>query len=243
MSIGGFGAAAYVGVLPAPVQQVMHDAVGAPAPSDGTDGPSGSPTSRRQPVAPPTAGTGNPTANAAAPALCRAWATDQARGTVRESSVAFRALSAAAGGPDQVAGYCAAALATGPGQGAPTASLPTAGGHPTSAATAPGSTISDDGHTKDGKGDGNGAKGHGNKGNGEKGNDKNGNDKNGNGKKGNGATSTATPGSSEASTHGKPAHTSTPAKPPKPPKPPKPTKPPKDAPTAVGHPADRPASH
>jgi DNA-directed RNA polymerase specialized sigma24 family protein len=38
VSLGGLSAAAYVGVLPAPVQEVMHRAVGAPAPSSSPDG-------------------------------------------------------------------------------------------------------------------------------------------------------------------------------------------------------------
>jgi hypothetical protein len=121
-SIGGFSAAAYVGVLPAPVQQVMHDAVGAPAPGARD---AGSSSTRRQPVTSPTAGIGPAATNRAAAGLCRAWSTDKAKGTARDRSVAFQSLSSAAGGPDKVSAYCATALASQPSHGAPTASVGT----------------------------------------------------------------------------------------------------------------------
>lgn len=117
VSLGGIGAAAYVGVLPAPMQQAMHDAVGAPAPGARDAG-----STSRAPTTPPTAAVG-PTANAAAAGQCRAWATDKAMGTSREHSVAFRNLSTAAGGPEKVQSYCATVLAGKPANGAPTASV------------------------------------------------------------------------------------------------------------------------
>lgn len=117
-SIGGFSAAAYVGVLPTPVQQAMHDAVGAPAP--GARG--GGSSTGRQPVTSPTAGVGPSATSSAAAGLCRAWSTDKAKGTAREHSVAFRNLSSAAGGPENVQAYCATALAAKPSHGAPTTS-------------------------------------------------------------------------------------------------------------------------
>ena len=110
-SIGGFSAAAYVGVLPAPVQQVMHDAVGAPAPGARK---AGSSSPRHQPVTSPTAGVGPAATNSAAAGLCRTWSTDKAKGTARDHSVAFRSLASVAGGPDKVSAYCATALATKP---------------------------------------------------------------------------------------------------------------------------------
>ncbi|KRF29522.1 RNA polymerase sigma factor [Phycicoccus sp. Soil802] len=119
-SIGGFSAAAYVGVLPTPVQQAMHDAVGAPAPGV-RDG--GSSSTRRQPVTSPTAGVGPSATSAAAAGLCRAWSADKAKGTARERSVAFRNLASAAGGSANVEAYCATALAAKPPHGAPTASV------------------------------------------------------------------------------------------------------------------------
>lgn len=125
VSLGGLGVAASAGVLPTPIQQALHDAVGAPAP--GAAGTS----SGRQPVAPPTAGTARPTsrvlhptaASAAAAGLCRAWSTDQAKGTARERSVAYQKLTTAAGGHTKVQAYCATALAPKPSRGAPTASV------------------------------------------------------------------------------------------------------------------------
>ena len=132
VSLGGVAAAAYVGVLPTPVQQALHDAVGAPAPGARDDGSS----SRRQPTAPPTAGAGAPTPDSAAAGLCRAWSTDQAKGTSRERSIAFRKLVTAAGGPEKVQSYCVTALAQKPSRGAPTASV--GGTSPTGSPTAPG---------------------------------------------------------------------------------------------------------
>lgn len=72
VSLGGLGAAAYTGSLPAPVQQVMHDAIGAPAPHQGrgapgdggTPGPGGMRPGRGMPsTAPgnPAHPTGSPT--------------------------------------------------------------------------------------------------------------------------------------------------------------------------------------
>jgi DNA-directed RNA polymerase specialized sigma24 family protein len=115
VSLGGFAAAAYVGVLPAPVQQALHDSVGAPAPGARDAG-----SSSRGPATSPTAAVG-PTANAAAAGQCRAWSTDKAKGTARENSVAFRNLATAAGGPDKVQAYCATVLAGSPSHGSPTA--------------------------------------------------------------------------------------------------------------------------
>ena len=135
VSLGGFGAAAYVGVLPAPVQQAMHDAVGAPAPGARDAGSLLlAPPARRSPTARP-----RPTRPRAAPrppGSCRAWSTDQAKGTARERSVAFQKLSTAAGGPTKVQAYCSTALAPKPSRGAPTASVGAA--QPTGSPTAPG---------------------------------------------------------------------------------------------------------
>ena len=81
MSVGGLSAAAYVGVLPAPVQKIAHDVVGAPAPADPTvKAPSTGSAGGR---AVPTVGVGpDATATAkAAPGLCRAWSADKASGT------------------------------------------------------------------------------------------------------------------------------------------------------------------
>ena len=116
MSLGGLGAAAYVGVLPDPVQQAMHDAVGAPAPATRGNGSVDSPGSL--PVTPPTAGVGPHAAGSPAAGLCRAWAVDKAKGTARDRSVAFRNLSGAAGGAEKVEAYCAGVLVPKPTKGA-----------------------------------------------------------------------------------------------------------------------------
>lgn len=116
MSLGGLGAAAYVGVLPDQVQQVLHDAVGAPAPEargNGTSQDGSNPATR------PTEGVGPHAAGSPAAGLCRAWATDKAKGTARDQSVAFRNLSGTAGGAERVEAYCAGVLAPKPTKGAP----------------------------------------------------------------------------------------------------------------------------
>ncbi|KRE55350.1 RNA polymerase sigma factor [Phycicoccus sp. Soil748] len=129
MSLGGIGAAAYVGALPDPVQKVMHDTIGAPAPTR-----HGVPASRTGSASASRTGHGStvgPTAPASpALGLCRAWAADKSRGASRQSSVAFRNLAAAAGGADRVDGYCVTVLATAPGAPVtvPTTIVPTAKG-------------------------------------------------------------------------------------------------------------------
>jgi DNA-directed RNA polymerase specialized sigma24 family protein len=120
MSLGGLGAAAYVGVLPDQVQQAMHDAVGAPAPTTRGNGSPQKPGT--QPLTPPTAGVGPNAAGSPAAGLCRAWAVDKAKGTSRDHSVAFRSLSGTAGGAAQVEAYCATVLV--PGKGSPTPKTP-----------------------------------------------------------------------------------------------------------------------
>jgi hypothetical protein len=91
VSLGGAAAAAYAGALPAPVQSVAHHIIGAPAAS-----PSASPS----PVGP------NPT-GAAAFGLCNAYHHALKHGTAAQKSVAFRNLTAAAGGASQVTSFCA----------------------------------------------------------------------------------------------------------------------------------------
>ena len=115
LSLGGLGAAAYVGVLPDQVQQALHDAVGAPAPTVHANGSGENPGSL--PVTPPTAGVGPHAAGSPAAGLCRAWAVDKAKGTARDRSVAFRNVSGAAGGADKVEAYCAGVLVPKPTQG------------------------------------------------------------------------------------------------------------------------------
>ena len=150
MSLGGLTAAAYVGALPAPVQQAMHDAIGAPAPTGGTSAAparGGSSTGSTG-----TAGTpsGGPSAAAVA-GLCRAWSADQAAGTPRDRSKAFRDLASRAGGTERVQGYCAGVAThptsqVGPGP-APTAH-PTAPGKGTTRTPNPHSTSPGKGTTR-----------------------------------------------------------------------------------------------
>jgi len=135
MSLGGLSAAAYVGALPAPVQDVMHRAIGAPAagqrPGAGSAAPQAGPTSAHGSATRPAA------TAAAAPGLCRAWAADKAKGTSRDSSVAFRNLATAAGGAGKVETYCVSVLVTaGPTAGTTTGTP--GSGQPSTGATAPG---------------------------------------------------------------------------------------------------------
>lgn len=133
VSLGGLGAAAYVGVLPDKIQQVLHQVVGAPAPTTHGTSPSRNPGG--SPLTSPTAGVGPHAAGSPAAGLCRAWSTDQAKGTARDHSVAFRSLSSTAGGADKVEAYCAGVLAPKPpqGSGPPTAHVSPPGkpSHPT----------------------------------------------------------------------------------------------------------------
>ncbi len=129
MSLGGLSAAAYVGALPSGVQQVMHEAIGAPPP---TVGPlRAKPTSQAEPrpapvtTTPPrgraVAAPGSAT-RSSAPALpltpnvpvanlCREWSAHRTAGTGGTSSNVFRDLTAAAGGADRVTLFCATATA------------------------------------------------------------------------------------------------------------------------------------
>ncbi|WP_270889572.1 RNA polymerase sigma factor [Pedococcus sp. 5OH_020] len=113
-TLGGLGAAAYVGALPRAVQQVAHDALGAPGPGSGAWG------RRHRSAVPAPVGpdaTGSP-----ARGLCQAWRQDKSKGVAREVSVAFRTLSVAAGGAAKVEAYRTVVLSTpsgAPGGGAP----------------------------------------------------------------------------------------------------------------------------
>jgi hypothetical protein len=102
--VGGAAAAGYAGVLPAPVQKLAHDTIGAPA---------------RPPTRPaPTPPAASPARPAASPpgqfGLCTAYASTRAHGSAAQRAVAFRRLAAAAGGAGKVAAYCAAVPHPGP---------------------------------------------------------------------------------------------------------------------------------
>jgi hypothetical protein len=121
VAVGALTGVAYADVLPAPVQNLAHRTLGAPAPHTTT------PTGRR--------GTPGGLAPAVihADGLCHAWARAEADGRAGQESAAFRNLAAAAGGPAQVTAYCATAAHRGtlpPGQqashpqGTPSAASP-----------------------------------------------------------------------------------------------------------------------
>ncbi len=150
VSLGGLGAAAYTGSLPAPLQRVVHDALGAPAPRDdpGAKGAAirGGSSGKAVPSSVPSSAVGPDASSAAAGGLCRAWAQDQAKGVARDRSVAYRNLAVAAGGAGHVTDYCVAATAgkpvhpakqtpDGSAQGSPT--------HSTGPANAPSKTGSE----------------------------------------------------------------------------------------------------
>ncbi len=116
--LGAAATAAYANALPAPIQRLAHDVIGAPA-SAGQ--PTSHPTPSGSPVGP----------NATGPAafgLCTAFAHAKAHGTASQQAVAFRNLAAAAGGASKVAGFCAAV----PHPGASSHPTPHATGKPTS---------------------------------------------------------------------------------------------------------------
>jgi hypothetical protein len=133
--IAGIAAAAWVGVLPAPAQRLAHDVFGAPAARH---------SARAQD---PAAATG-PNATSPTPAgpdatgrrahgLCTAYWQAKAHGNANQESVAFRNLTAAAGGAANITAYCAGVPhpgktspgKTSPGNAHPGASPP---GKPTS---------------------------------------------------------------------------------------------------------------
>jgi hypothetical protein len=100
LSLGGFAAAAFAGVLPAPAQRFAHHTFGAPA-DRGTQTTGTHPGVTATPAGPDATGP-------AAFGLCTAWAHAKAHGTHSQQAVAFRNLAAAAGGASNVAAYCAA---------------------------------------------------------------------------------------------------------------------------------------
>jgi hypothetical protein len=102
VAVGALTSAAYADVLPAPVQNLAHRTLDAPAPHISTPA--------KQPAGPGSAATD-------ADGLCHAWAHAEADGRPREEAVAFRNLAAAAGGAAQVTAYCAAAAHPGTPQG------------------------------------------------------------------------------------------------------------------------------
>jgi hypothetical protein len=118
--VSGGVAAAATGNLPDPAQQVAHallGGVGVPAPTGAT-------------VTTPSQAVGPDATGPAALGLCRAWSAGQGgQHGSKLDALAFAALAKAAGGSDQIAGYCAQVTASTPGasgqgQGSPPSSLP-----------------------------------------------------------------------------------------------------------------------
>jgi DNA-directed RNA polymerase specialized sigma24 family protein len=129
----GFGAvseAAYSGALPDGFQDVMHEVIGAPTPTErlagkghaaahaqrstttGTTGTSAATSSGRTSTLSGTTSTVSPIGTTpAVPALCRAWADDQRAGVSPADSVAYRKLSAAVGG-SRISAVCEQVTAT-----------------------------------------------------------------------------------------------------------------------------------
>jgi hypothetical protein len=101
VALGGVTAAAYAGVLPASVQKLAHNTLGAPV-AHANVHPS---------HLAPTVGTDVP--GPAAYGLCTAYAHQKAQGSAADKAVAFRNLAAAAGGAAKVRAYCAAVPRTG----------------------------------------------------------------------------------------------------------------------------------
>ena len=127
----GFGAvseAAYSGALPEGFQDVMHEVIGAPTPTERlagkghtaahaqrptTTGTSAATSSGRTSTLSGTTSTVSPVGTTpAVPVLCRGWATDQQDGVAAADSAAYRALAAAAGGGSGVAALCEQVTAT-----------------------------------------------------------------------------------------------------------------------------------
>jgi hypothetical protein len=98
LGLGGLATAAYAGALPAGLQRLAHDLIGAPA--------AGALPATKPSLAIPGA-SGRPGYG-----LCTAWAHAKAHGTHKQQAVAFNELAAAAGGPGNVTAYCAAAART-----------------------------------------------------------------------------------------------------------------------------------
>jgi hypothetical protein len=95
LSIGGLATAAYAGVLPADLQRIAHNIIGAP--ETGTQ------------LATRPSQAGEAATDQPGYGLCTAWAHVKAHGTRKQQARAFSELATAAGGPGSVAAYCATA--------------------------------------------------------------------------------------------------------------------------------------
>lgn len=124
VTLGATAAAAYAGALPAPLQELAHRTVRAPAAGAVTVVPATpSPTGTAQPTpsaspsptpSPTGAGQGPDATGPAVFGLCTAYRS----GGLAPSSTAYRSLAAAAGGPGGIDAYCATVPAPGRAPGA-----------------------------------------------------------------------------------------------------------------------------
>lgn len=105
--LGGLTTAAFAGVLPASMQQLAHDVIGAPAPARSPGGaPSAIHGHRSGQHAPGGVG-----AAGSAHSACTAYAQTRAHGTAAQQAVAYHNLVKAAGGAGHISGYCGHGLA------------------------------------------------------------------------------------------------------------------------------------
>ena len=125
LGLGGLATAAYAGALPAGLQRLAHDTIGAPAAG-------AQPATGPSPAVP--AETGQPGYG-----LCTAWAHAKAQGTRKQQAAAFQQLAAAAGGPANVTPYCRAAAHTATPSSRPAPTPPHHSGEPTALPTPHGS--------------------------------------------------------------------------------------------------------
>ena len=109
IGLGGLAAAAFVGVLPAPVQRLAHDTVGAPpaaasaSSSSGRVLPQGHRAERNHRAHPNAAA---PMKHRAVPAECNVYMKAWAHRNPAQRAVAQRELIRAAGGAGKVTAYC-----------------------------------------------------------------------------------------------------------------------------------------
>jgi DNA-directed RNA polymerase specialized sigma24 family protein len=160
LGMGAFSAAAYQGVLPDPVQNVMHVVIGAPEPApESPTATSAAPAGRTRtataaatPSAPGVTRSQSTSTRAGQPPmtaaldLCRTWEAERERGVTEDRSASFRSLAQAAGGDSQVGRYCAASgvplapLTAGPSKVSPSTPAKVTTPPTTSPTTEPGPT-------------------------------------------------------------------------------------------------------
>jgi hypothetical protein len=105
LCLGGLATAAFAGVLPAPMQRLAHEVLGAP-PAAGSGGSHPAAHGHLSQHHAP----GGLTGTTAHPA-CTAYTQARAHGTAAQRAVAYHNLIKAAGGSGHIAGYCGHGLA------------------------------------------------------------------------------------------------------------------------------------